>query len=171
MAGLKVTWAEINTMTLTRSDERNLALLGLRGGPLALASRSPRRRELLQRLEVPLMFVDVDVEEGDRHPAEPAEVYVQRLAERKLDAALEARSTLDAYAVLAADTVVVVGPDVLEKPIDRDHAVELLTRLDGRWHEVWTGLALQKCQSGCRVLAAESSRVYFEIGSRAQIEL
>ena len=73
---------------VSAQDERNLALLGLRRGPLALASRSPRRRELLERLQIPLTFIDVDVEEGDRREAEPAERYVQRLAERKLDAAL-----------------------------------------------------------------------------------
>lgn len=153
------------------ASDRNLSLLGLRQGPLALASRSPRRRELLQRLEIPLVFVDVDVQEGDRQPHEPAERYVQRLSERKLDAALGEAPTREAYAVLAADTVVVVGEDVLEKPNDRNHAVELLTRLDGRWHEVWTGLALQRISDGRRVLAAESSRVFFEMGSRALREL
>ena len=153
------------------SPEQNLALLGLAQGPLALASRSPRRRELLQRLQIPLLFVDVDVEEGDRLPEEPASEYVQRLAERKLDAALQDPAAREAYVILAADTVVVIDSDVLEKPIDRDHAMELLTRLNGRWHEVWTGLALQRVSDRRRVLAAESSRVFFEIGSRETMAL
>jgi len=151
--------------SVSADGERNLALLGLRQGPLALASRSPRRRELLERLEIPLVFIDVDVKEGDRRGSEPAEDYVQRLAVRKLEAALTVSARTSAYVVLAADTVVAIDGDILEKPVDRAHAVELLGRLNGRWHEVWTGLALERVGDGRRVLAAERSKVFFEIGS------
>jgi septum formation protein len=141
-----------------------LTLLGLRGAPLALGSRSPRRRELLQRLEVPLLFVDAEVPEiwdGRQSP----EAYVRRLADEKLTAGLGHRDCAGAYACLTADTVVAVGPEVLEKPSDREHAVSLLDRISGRWHEVWTGLALARIEGGRRVLGVERTRVLLDLES------
>lgn len=143
---------------------RGLHLLGLRRGPVALASRSPRRRELLARLEVPHFCLDLDEKEGDRLPGEPAADYVVRLATRKLDAARERARAGGAHVVLAADTVVVVDGDVLEKPVDRADAARLLDRISGRWHEVFTGIALCRLQDGRFLAHAERSRVHLDLG-------
>ncbi len=152
------------TKELTETEsKRGLQLLGLAEGPLALASRSPRRRELLERLRIPLFFVDVDVLEGDRATDERPEAYVQRLAERKLDAALDEADRRGAYAVLSADTVVVVDGDVLEKPEDEADAARLLGRIGGRWHDVWTGMALEIIGRRERATCAERSRVFFDL--------
>jgi septum formation protein len=144
-----------------------LRLLGLRRGPVALASRSPRRRELLARLEVPHFCLDLDEKEGDRGPEEPPSDYVIRLATRKLEAARAGATAGGAYVVLAADTVVVVDGDVLEKPIDRDDAARLLDRISGRWHEVFTGIALCRLEDGRFLAHAERSRVHLDLGDAA----
>lgn len=141
-----------------------LRLLGLRGAPLALASRSPRRRELLSRLEVPLLIVDSEVPEiWDQH--ESPDAYVRRLARLKLETALEQPGVDSAYACLTADTVVAIDGLVLEKPHDRTHAVELLDRLSGRWHEVWTGLALARLRDRRICVTSERTRVRLDLES------
>jgi septum formation protein len=139
-----------------------LRLLGLRGGPLVLASRSPRRRELLERLQVPVQVLHSNVREGNRRAEETPEQYVLRLSREKAEACLDQAAALRAYACLGADTIVEVDGAVLEQPDDRRHAVELLNLIGGRWHEVWTGLTLILLGSGRRASTSEMSRVYFE---------
>ena len=116
-----------------------------------LASRSPRRRELLKQLGVrfdPLLLRlsgprGADVDET-QHPGEPAADYVERTAREKAAFGLRVlgmRSMLP-RPVLAADTVVIVDGDVLGKPVDRTEAEAFLLRLSGRTHEVRTSVAL-----------------------------
>jgi len=144
------------------SQSHGTLLLGLRGAPLALASRSPRRRELLERLGVPLVVIPSGVAEGDRRSEESPEAYVLRLSQAKaLDSAERARDA-GAYACLGADTVVFVDGRVLEQPLDRAHARRLLMTIGGRWHEVYTGLCLIHLPSGVRTSTHEVSRVFFE---------
>jgi septum formation protein len=137
-------------------------LLGLRGVPLALASRSPRRRELLERLGVPLIVLPSGVAEGNRRDDEGPGDYVRRLAGEKARAIEVAARSLGAHACVGADTIVEVDGDVLEQPRDRDDAIRLLRRIGGRWHEVWTGLALLRCADGRLGTTVEISRVWFE---------
>ncbi|MCA9727789.1 MAG: septum formation protein Maf [Candidatus Eisenbacteria bacterium] len=141
-----------------------LALLGLQGAPLALASRSPRRRELLQRLQIPLILLEADVPEV-WDGRQPPDRYVERLAQEKLDAALQRSEVRDAYACLTADTVVAIDGLVLEKPEDRAHAIRLLDRLSGRWHDVWTGLALARVLDGKRCFLSTRTRVRLDLES------
>lgn len=108
---------------------------------LFLASKSPRRRELLSQIGVPFELVNVDVEEQIA-PGEPPERYVARLAEEKALAGL--RALMADGCVLGADTVVVLGERILEKPRDFDHARSMLTDLSGTTHQVMTGIALAK---------------------------
>ena len=103
---------------------------------LILASASPRRRELLERLGLLLRIEPVDVDETPA-AGEKARAYAQRLAAEKGDAAL-ARLEAAALPVLTADTVVVLGDDILGKPANRDEAAAMLRRLAGRRHEVMT---------------------------------
>lgn len=102
-----------------------------------LASQSPRRRELLAQLGVRFEVLRVDVPE-QRQVGESPEDYVLRLAHSKS----RAGAALAPEPVLGADTIVVLGADVLEKPQDEDHAVSMLTRLGGRTHTVMTAVAL-----------------------------
>jgi septum formation protein len=116
-----------------------------------LASRSPRRRELLHqigvRFETLVLRVDprrqVDIDET-QHASENAHSYAQRIAREKAMVGarvLQARSQVF-RPVLAADTVVVVDAEVLGKPASREQAAQFLQRLSGRTHEVRTLVAL-----------------------------
>lgn len=98
------------------------------------------------------------VEEGNRGPAETPEEYVERLAREKAE---WIPGTTEAYAVLGADTIVLLDGAVLEKPHDAAHAGQLLARLSGRWHEVLTGICLRRLGDERIVVGHERSRVRF----------
>lgn len=101
---------------------------------LVLASRSPRRRQLLEMLGIPIVVAHADVQEIPL-PRETPSAYARRLARDK------ARAVPGAL-VLGADTIVVLDDEILEKPGDPAHALEMLRRLQGRWHEVITSVCL-----------------------------
>jgi len=118
-----------------------------------LASRSPRRRELLAQIGVkfePLIFregtrADVETDESPL-PGEQADDYVRRVTEMKAAAAWQrivSRRGLRRMPVLAADTTVTLGGEILGKPIDRPDAVRILRLLSGTQHRVLTAVAVQ----------------------------
>jgi septum formation protein len=103
---------------------------------LILASRSPQRRAILQRLGIDFEVVDVDVDEIDNGPA----VEVARAnALRKAEAGAAARP---GETVLGVDTVVCLDGEIFGKPASAEEAAATLKRLSGRTHEVVSGLAL-----------------------------
>ena len=106
---------------------------------LILASASPRRRELLRLLGLPFRVVITETDE-QRQPGESPDEYACRLSREKARAAL-ARAGTSAL-ILAADTIVVDGDDVLQKPRDADEARAILRRLRGRTHHVYTAVTL-----------------------------
>ena len=101
---------------------------------LTLASSSPRRRQLLEMLGIPLRVIPSNIPEVRRAFETPVD-YVERLAREK---ALSVAGEL----VLGADTTVVVRDAVLEKPADRAEALRMLQQLQGRTHQVVTSVAL-----------------------------
>lgn len=103
---------------------------------LVLASGSPRRRDLLAGLGLEFVVRPVDVDETPL-PEEPPRAYVERLARDKAAARVEPGEL-----VLAADTTVVLDGEILGKPEDEAGAREMLGRLAGREHTVFTGIAL-----------------------------
>jgi len=117
---------------------------------IILASRSPRRRDLLGLLGRTFRIVEPTHEE-QRQPGEHAADYAVRNAREK------ARSVLPhagpgRFLVIGADTIVVLDERILEKPRDVAHARAMLRALSGRQHEVITGLALltpagEQCRS------------------------
>lgn len=106
---------------------------------LYLASRSPRRADLLRQLGIAFETVDVCIDETP-YSDETAQSYVGRMAETKVLAGRDCISE-DAV-VLGADTTVTVDGRVLGKPQNASHARDMLRTLSGRWHEVWTGVAI-----------------------------
>jgi septum formation protein len=110
----------------------------LRESPLILASASPRRRELLESVGVPIEVRTVDVDESPL-AGEDGRTLALRLARAKAHAAMAA---WPGRTVLAADTVVATGSEILGKPRDAHDARRMLTRLSGSWHAVVTGVAL-----------------------------
>ena len=109
---------------------------------LILASASPRRRELLENLGLALAIEAVDIDESTRE-GEPVHDYAVRLAGEKCDAAV-ARLGFTELAVLAADTIVSLGQEVLGKPADEAQAGAMLQRLAGRRHEVLTAYRIRQ---------------------------
>jgi len=106
-----------------------------------LGSGSPRRRELLARAGVAFEVAPADIDESPRS-GEVAEALAVRLACEKALAVARRIGAGPARLVLGADTIVVLGTDVLGKPVDRADAERLLGRLVGRAHRVLTGVAL-----------------------------
>ena len=105
---------------------------------LVLASASPRRRELLRWLVAEYELDTALIDESPR-PGEPATVLVARLARAKAEVVAARRP--DAW-ILAADTIVEIDGDILGKPTDARDAVDMLGRLSGREHRVFTGFTL-----------------------------
>ncbi len=108
---------------------------------LYLASKSPRRSELLARLGLDFGLLDIDVPE-QRAPGEPAEDYVRRVAREKAGAGLLQVVSVAHAAVLGGDTEVVLDDDVFGKPRDEADAAAMLRRLSGRTHRVISALSL-----------------------------
>jgi len=123
-----------------------------RSSTLFLASRSPRRRELLDQIAVRYRVVDVEVDEATRR-GESARDYVLRVAR---DKALHAHATLpSSVAVLAADTAVVLDGAILGKPEDGEHALRMLRSLAGKTHQVLTAIALSAQSCETRISASQ----------------
>src|SRR5690242_147331 len=98
-----------------------------------LASKSPRRRELLKQLGVDFSILDIDVPEV-REPGEPPEDYVSRVAREKAAAGLMQVVAIPNALVIGADTEVVLGDEVFGKPADADDLAAMLRKLSGRAH-------------------------------------
>lgn len=121
---------------MTRPGERSM---------LYLASRSPRRRELLAQAGVTFEPVEADVDEAVA-PGEDPEHYVLRVARAKAEAGWKrvVQAKLPRAPVLAADTTVALDGRIFGKPADRREAAAMLAALSGRRHRVLTAVAL-KC--------------------------
>lgn len=137
---------------------------------LCLASVSPRRRELLSQIGVSHIVVGADIDEAVL-PGERAREYVTRLAREKAQAVKRSGQDLP---VLAADTTVVLDGKVFGKPRDREDAIEMLSSLSGRTHQVLTAIALAGCNGVAqrlsesavrfRAVSREESVAYWETG-------
>lgn len=143
---------------------------------LYLASKSPRRRQLLEQLGVAFQVLDVDIPEVPA-PGEVPSDYVRRLALGKAEAGLTALASAPAPApalasapapaqapdgdawVLGSDTEVVLDGEVFGKPADAEDAAAMLRRLSGREHEVLTAVCL--AGPGGREVAVCATRVRF----------
>ena len=106
-----------------------------------LASKSPRRRVLLEQIGVDYSLVEAPIDET-RRTGEPPQRYVERMASEKALAGVAALGAARVAPVLAADTAVVLDGQVLGKPRDETHAMEMLEALSGRMHHVISAVAL-----------------------------
>jgi septum formation protein len=122
------------------------------GTHIYLASRSPRRRELLKQIGVNFEMVLFreyltrvpDVDEAP-HAGELPENYAKRIVRAKAEAGWASiiQRRLRRYPVLAADTVVALDEKIIGKPDNRDHAVRMLQELSGKTHRVLTAVAVK----------------------------
>jgi len=135
---------------------------------LILASASPRRKELIQQLGLPVEFAVNSADERVQENLAPEQV-VERLAERKARAAYEAVGPRANAVIVAGDTVVVYGGEILGKPKDEDDAFRMLSLLQGKTHTVYSGISCIVCATG-KVLTGHSwTRVTMKPLSDAQI--
>ena len=123
---------------------------------LHLASRSPRRAELLARLGLDFGIIDLDLPE-QQDAGEAAAEYVRRVAREKAGAGLLQVVAVPGALVLGADTEVILDGDVFGKPVDAEDAATMLRRLSGRTHEVITAVSV--VSAGREVQAVSTSLV------------
>jgi septum formation protein len=135
---------------------------------LILASASPRRAEILRSANIDFEVLAAQVDEsrlGDESPA----ALVERLAMAKATRAASTHSQEEAAVVLGADTVVVIGEEILGKPLNAGRAAQMLRLLRGRDHEVITGVAVIAIPSEQSLTGHETTRVWFDPMSDAEI--
>ncbi len=125
---------------------------------LHLASSSPRRRQILERMGLEFTAAGVDVDER-QHPGESADIMVVRLAVEKARAVDPGAGTV----VLGADTAVVLDGEVFGKPADQADALRMLAALSGRRHQVMTGVAVRSGGSTASALSVTEVK-FREIG-------
>lgn len=107
---------------------------------ILLASKSPRRRELLAELRIPFETVTIGGLK-EEYPADlPALEVSQYLSDRKADAYMSLIK--DNELIITSDTLVILGDEILGKPADADDAVRMLMRLSGKTHKVATGVTI-----------------------------
>jgi septum formation protein len=141
---------------------RNLMLIQ----PLILASKSPRRAEILRTVGWEFEVMAANIDETVR-ANESAVDYVQRLAQEKAEAVAQ---RLDSGVVLGADTIVKVDATVFGQPQDEQDARRMLRLLSGKWHEVFTGVAVVSVADDHKMVAHQVTRVRFAEMSAAEIE-
>ncbi|HEV7799126.1 MAG TPA: Maf family protein [Pyrinomonadaceae bacterium] len=134
---------------------------------LILASKSPRRAEILRAVGWEFEAIAANIDET-RRQGEEAASYVKRLATTKAETI--ARKS-PAGLVLGADTVVVIDKEILGQPRDDEDARRMLTLLSGKWHEVLTGVALMRAGQPSQLLVdQETTRVRFTEMSADEID-
>ena len=126
---------------------------------IVLASKSPRRAEILRAVGWDFEAVAANIDET-RRESEDAVSYVKRLAQAKAETVAERISNRGH--VLGADTVVVIDGEILGQPRDDDDARRMLKLLNSKWHEVVTGVALIRGGNPPAILIDhETTRVRF----------
>ena len=131
-----------------------------------LASISPRRRELLDQIGVRYELLQIAVPEIPL-PGEKAQEFVQRVALEKAHAGKSLLAADDPHPVLGADTAVVLDDNILGKPADKLQALDMLSHLSGRSHQVMSAVALATERE---VVMLNISRVTFRTLAKTEIE-
>jgi len=111
---------------------------------IILASGSPRRKKLLEQIGLKFEVIPADIDEDDIHESDPAK-FVMELASRK--AKHVAKFNTDKI-VIGSDTTVYLNDELLNKPATEQEAYEMLTRLSGKTHQVYSGVSLVHHDAG-----------------------
>ena len=131
-----------------------------------LASSSPRRRELLLRLQTPFDIILPDVDESIIPPEGSPETYCTALAELKAN---DISQHYPNNLVIGSDTIVVLDNNIMGKPEDKAMAQNMLETLSGKTHHVYTGVCLKWADKNIHHLFAEITMVTFRELSEADI--
>jgi septum formation protein len=135
-----------------------------KSNPLVLASASPRRKALLEQINVPIHVLPGHVDEN-RVQREPS-LHARYLAEAKARAAYRAAND---HWTLGADTIVVLGEVVLEKPRDAQEAEHMLSQLNGMEHQVITAFSLLNPTGSVAHAEEVATRVRMKLLGRGEI--
>lgn len=122
-----------------------------------LASKSPRRQELLKGLDIPFKILTKETEEGFPIELKAGEIALF-LSKKKSHAFLDSELPKE-YLLISADTIVWINDHVMNKPEDRDEAISMLKELSGKCHTVYTGLTLRTKEKEESLVA--ESKVWF----------
>ncbi|MDP6570048.1 MAG: Maf family protein [Candidatus Marinimicrobia bacterium] len=133
---------------------------------MILASSSPRRRVLLQRLNYPFDIILPNVDEDSLTPDGNPEEYCSILAEMKAN---DVGNQFPEALVIGADTIVVLDDHILGKPDDRSQAISMLESLSGKTHTVYTGVTLTCSSRQLHHQFSEMTMVKFREYSRSEI--
>jgi septum formation protein len=133
--------------------------------PIILASQSPRRKQLLEWAEVPFEVVVSDTDENFPPGITPEEVAVYIARNKAL--AVQAK-TGNSKIVVAADTIVVLGDNIIGKPVHREEAITILLALSGEKHRVITGVVMLNRDK--EISFADITEVEFHELTEQQIE-
>lgn len=136
---------------------------------LILASKSPRRVEILRKAGFTFEVRATDIDESPRG-RESARTHVLRLAGEKARAVAEQLDENSRAVVIGADTVVVIGGKILGKPSDVREARSMLRLLNGKTHQVLTGVSIVSMHDKRELNRVESTRVHFLKLSKKEIE-
>ncbi len=136
--------------------------------PIILASQSPRRKQLLQWAEVPFEVIVHDTDESypPDLPTEEVPIHIARAKALAVHQTLSPKDQKERI-VVAADTVVVLKGNIIGKPKDREDALSILSKLQGREHQVITGVCVKKGSK--EKVFADLTRVLFHPLTNAQL--
>lgn len=135
--------------------------------PLILASASPRRQELIRTFDLPVEVLPSHADETTPDDWEPRRI-VEELSRRKAIASAGLTNRKDAI-VVGSDTIVVLDGRVLGKPADEEEAVRMLRSLQGRMHDVYTGIACIRLSDGTERIAHSHTKVKMKALGEEQI--
>jgi septum formation protein len=131
---------------------------------IILASQSPRRKQLLEWAEVDFEVIVADTDESFPENLPPAKVAIHIAQEKAKAVQKKAGNKI----VIAADTIVVLGNEIINKPIDGNDAIEILKKLSGSHHKVITGVVILQ---GNKITSfADTTDVEFHTLTQNQIE-
>jgi len=132
--------------------------------PIILASKSPRRQELMKSMNLDFKVVLKDVDESYPEDLVPAEIAIY-IAEKKAAAFADISNE---SIVITADTIVAYNNEILGKPEDATHATEMLSKLSGTNHQVYTGVSI--AHAGKTHSFYDVTEVFFNALTAEQIE-
>lgn len=134
--------------------------------PIILASNSPRRKKLLNQLNLNFEILKIEIDESPKNGEKPVRL-VKRLASKKLE---KAKEKVKEGIIITADTIVVLNGKVINKPVDKKDAAKILKLLSGRTHTVYTGFAVYNSKRKKTIVDYEKTLVVFRKMTTAEIK-
>lgn len=132
---------------------------------ITLASKSPRRRKLLKSLGLKFHSISVDLNEDILDGEHPI-LTVKRLSLHKLELA---KNKIKSGIIITADTIVVLNKEIIGKPKNEKDAFNILKKLSGKTHIVYTGFAIENVDNQKKIIDYEKTKVTFRVLSDDEI--